>query len=109
MLSAENAAWTFSEPNNQYYSTPTRITVHRMHFDYERKARGLDGNVDGNLRRCEIVFGITRNALDGKADFNFNYKTYYFSKAARQPLNAKFFQNATKNGNLIVDIGNWNR
>ena len=78
MLSVENAAWTFSEPNNQYYNTPTRITVHEMRFHYECKARGLDGNVDGNLRRCEIVSGIARNALDGKADGNFNYKTYYF-------------------------------
>ena len=50
-----------------------------MRFHYECKARGLDGNVDGNLRRCEIVSGITRNALDGKADGNFNYKTYYLS------------------------------
>ena len=89
MLSAEKAASTFSEPNNQYYNTPTRITVHEMRFHYECKARGLDGNVDGNLRRCEIVSGITRNALDGKADGNFNDKTYYFAKAARQPLNAK--------------------
>ena len=78
MLSAETAVWTFSEAKNSYYSTPTRITVHEMHFHYECKARGLDGNVDGNLRRCEIVSGIARNALDGKAGGNFNYKTYYF-------------------------------
>ena len=81
MLKVENGAWTFSEPNNQYYNTPTRITVHEMHFHYECNARGLDGKVDGNLPLCEIVFGIARNALDGKADGNFNYKMYYFSKA----------------------------
>ena len=89
MLKVENKAWTLSEPNNQYYITPTRITVHELHFHYECKAKGLDGNVDGNLRRCEIVSGITRNALDGKADGNFKQKTNDFSKAACQPLHAK--------------------
>ena len=54
-----------------------------MRFHYECSARGLDVNVDGNLHLLEIVFGIARNALDGKADGNFNYKTYYFSGAAR--------------------------
>ena len=42
-----------------------------VHFHYECNARGLDGKVDGNLPLCDIVFGITRNALDGKADCNF--------------------------------------
>ena len=83
MLKVENGAWTFSEPNNQYYNTPTRITVHEVHFHYECNARGLDGKVDGNLHLCEIVVGITRNALDGKADGNFNYKMYSFSEAPR--------------------------
>ena len=54
-----------------------------MRFHYECEARGLDGNVDGNLHKCKIVSGITRNALDGKADGNFNYKMYYFSEALR--------------------------
>ena len=81
MLKAENGAWTFSEPNNQYYNTPTRITVHQMRFHYECKARALDGNVDGNLHRRAIVSGIIRNAQDCKADGNVNHKTYYFSKA----------------------------
>ena len=83
MLKVENGAWTFSEPNNQYYNTPTRITVHEMHFHYECNARGLDGKVDGNVLFCEIVCGIARNAPDGKADGNFGYKTYCFSEAAR--------------------------
>ena len=83
MLKVENGAWTFSELNNQYYSTPTRITVHEMHFHYECNARGLDGKVDGNLLFCETVCGIARNAPDGKADGNFGYKTYYFFEAAR--------------------------
>ena len=68
-----------------------------MHFRYECNARGLDGKVDGNVLYargldgkvdgnvlfCEIVCGITRNAPDGKADGNFDYKTYYFSEASR--------------------------
>ena len=45
-----------------------------MHFHYECSVRGLDGKVDGNLRFGEIVVGIARNALDGKADGIFNYK-----------------------------------
>ena len=57
MLKVKNGAWTFSEPNNSYYSTPTRITVHEMHFHYECKARGLDGKADGNLPVCGIVRG----------------------------------------------------
>ena len=81
MLSVENVARTFSEPNNQYYSTPTRITVHEMRFHYERNAGGLDGKVDGKVGCCDIVCGKARNALDGKADGNFIYKTYYFSKS----------------------------
>ena len=83
MLSVENAAWTFSEPNKSYYNTPTQITVHEMHFHYECNARGLDGKADGNLLVCEVVCGIARNALDGKADGNFNYKMYYFPEAPR--------------------------
>ena len=83
MLNVKNRAWTFSEPNNSYYSTPTRITVHEMHFHYECNARGLDGKVDGNLPFREIVLCITRNVMDGKADGNFNYKMYYFSKTQR--------------------------
>ena len=47
-----------------------------MHFHDECTARGLDGNVDGNLRLCEIVSGLARNALDGKADGNFDNKTH---------------------------------
>ena len=83
MLKVENGAWTFSEPNNQYYNTPKRITVHEMYFPYECNARGLDGKVDGNLPLCEIVFGIARNAPDGKADCNFYYKMCYFSEGPR--------------------------
>ena len=83
MLKPENGAWTFSEPNNQYYRTPTRITVHAMHFHYECNARGLDGKVDGNLPFREIVLCITRNAMDGKADGNFNYNMYDFSEEQR--------------------------
>ena len=49
-----------------------------MRFHYECKAKALDGNVDGNFPLCDIVSGIIRNARDGKADGNFNYKTYYF-------------------------------
>ena len=55
----------------------------RCVFIYERNSRGLDGNVDGNLACCEIVCGKARNALDGKADGNFNYKTYYHASARR--------------------------
>ena len=83
MLKPENGAWTFSEPNNQYYNTPTRITVHEVRFHYECNARGLDGKVDGNLPVCEIVCGKARNALDGKADGNFNYKMYDLSEKQR--------------------------
>ena len=54
-----------------------------MHFHYECNARGLDGKVDGNLPCCKIVFGITRNAPDCKADGNFNYKMCYFSEHKR--------------------------
>ena len=83
MLKVEDGAWMFSQCNKQYYSTPTRITVHEMHFHYECNARCLDGKVDGNLLFGETVCGIARNALDGKADGNFGYKTCCFSEAAR--------------------------
>ena len=83
MLKVENGAWTFSELNSQYYSTPTRITVHEMHFHYECNAKGLDGKVDGNVLCRGILCGIARFAPDGKADGKFDNKVYYFSQAAR--------------------------
>ena len=54
-----------------------------MHFHHECHARGLDGKVDGHLHFLDIVCGIVRNAPDGKADGNLDYKACYISQAAR--------------------------